>query len=526
MSLVTPRPPPRPPPRPVPNGSSANGVTDGQPPAMKRARTEAGLGEPMEVRFACSSEAELALEFNGTLLQNVPITVQLDTTSKDGTKVLVQGLPASVSNEELSDHLSGAGVPVFIGPSRRSSTSTRAVAEVRFETPEEAQMAVESLDGSELEGATVSVMIDESSKDGVKVLLTGLPGSVNWQMVKDHCSQAGQVAYANVRQPASRDSSTGTSPHGTKRRTDGSEGQVRFQSPSDTAAALKRLNGSWLGDRQIRLSLDPGSTDQTKLLVSGLSPFTKWQELKDHFACIGAVAYAQVKADGGVGPPAAFARVGPPAAFARGVVSATWRISDMYGPCGGGSKGAHGKGMGHPYAHETWAPGKGKYNKGSGRRSRPVVADGNGTFSGEVRYDNPSHAQDAAERLSGSLLMGAAIAVELDVSSKDGSKVFVHGLPNGCQWQELKDHFGQLGPVAFAAVIGPCEVRMETQQEARQAVAMLDGTEVGGSVISVEADRTSKDGTRLMVSGLPLDCVWQEVKDLFAQAGTVAFVSR
>merc|ERR1711862_105161 len=36
--------------------------------------------------------------------------------------------------------------------------------------------------------------------------------------------------------------------------------------------------------------------------------------------------------------------------------------------------------------------------------------------------------------------------------SQDGTKLMVKGFTPGTQWQELKDHFGQVGPVAFAAV--------------------------------------------------------------------------
>jgi len=521
---------PRPPPPPVPHGSSENGETEGQPPAMKRVKRETGVdhGEVLEVRFAATFEAERALEFNGTLLHDVPITVHADITSKDGTKVLVQGLPVGVSHEELRDHFSGAGTVLFVGPPWRPHVPNSwpsncgatdfSVAEVRYDSPEEAQRAVESLDGSELGGVKVSVMLDQSSKDGSKILVTGLPTGVPWQTVKDYCSQGGQVAYVNVRQPAHQ---------GVSRTSSGIEGEVRFESPSDAAAALKQLQGSWLGDRQIWLSMDPSSKDQTRLLASGLAPFIQWQELKDHFSCIGSVAFAQVKSDAG------FAQ--PPGGFNQGFASTGVRSGNSYGAWGGGSKGAYGKAMypakgmwGHPYPYDFTACRKGGYGKGAGKRPfRPMVADGNrGTCSGEVRYDNSSLAQAAVEKLSGSFLHGAKLAVELDVSSKDGSKVFVHGIPAGCQWQELKDHFGQLGQVAFAAIVGPCEVRMETPEDAQQALEMLNGTEVMGSVISVLADRTSKDGTRLLVCGLPLSCAWQEVKDLFGQAGTVAFVSR
>merc|ERR1719162_2971755 len=40
------------------------------------------------------------------------------------------------------------------------------------------------------------------------------------------------------------------------------------------------------------------------------------------------------------------------------------------------------------------------------------------------------------------------------MTSQDGSKLIVKGIPPGVEWQELKDHFASLGQVAFADVKG------------------------------------------------------------------------
>jgi len=71
---------------------------------------------------------------------------------------------------------------------------------------------------------------------------------------------------------------------------------------------------------------------------------------------------------------------------------------------------------------------------------------------GEVRYDNPEHAQHAMSLLNGSTVGGAVIEVKQDMTSKDGTKLLVTGLPVGLDWQELKDHFGCVGTVAFCDV--------------------------------------------------------------------------
>eukprot|EP00747_Dinoflagellata_sp_TGD_P164563 gnl/TRDRNA2_/TRDRNA2_184657_c0_seq1.p1 gnl/TRDRNA2_/TRDRNA2_184657_c0~~gnl/TRDRNA2_/TRDRNA2_184657_c0_seq1.p1 ORF type:complete len:240 (+),score=52.32 gnl/TRDRNA2_/TRDRNA2_184657_c0_seq1:70-789(+) len=73
---------------------------------------------------------------------------------------------------------------------------------------------------------------------------------------------------------------------------------------------------------------------------------------------------------------------------------------------------------------------------------------------GEIRYDDPSHAQQAMNMLNGSMLAGSQISIEFDMSSKDSTKLIVHGIPPGIQWQELKDHFKVIGTVAYSGIKG------------------------------------------------------------------------
>jgi len=126
-------------------------------------------------------------------------------------------------------------------------------------------------------------------------------------------------------------------------------------------------------------------------------------------------------------------------------------------------------------------------------------------------------------------MQGSKLTVTSDSNSQDGSKVVAYGVPASCQWQELKDHFAQVGQVAYANILapgGPGEVRMETAEEAQRALAMLHGADVMGCIITVAMDRCSKDGTRLIVGNLPPNINWQQMKDIFSQAGTVAFATR
>ncbi|KAJ3165976.1 hypothetical protein HK101_012055 [Irineochytrium annulatum] len=78
-----------------------------------------------------------------------------------------------------------------------------------------------------------------------------------------------------------------------------------------------------------------------------------------------------------------------------------------------------------------------------------------------------------------------------------GRVLFVGNLPFTVQWQELKDHFRQFGAVQRADVAqdgsgrnrGYGNVMMSTVEEARAAIAALNGSEFQGRVIEVREDK-------------------------------------
>merc|ERR1712048_603681 len=78
-------------------------------------------------------------------------------------------------------------------------------------------------------------------------------------------------------------------------------------------------------------------------------------------------------------------------------------------------------------------------------------------MGGEVRYESPEHAQQAVAKLNGTILGGQQISIDFDMNSTDGSKLIVRNVPMGIEWQDMKDHFLTMGPVAFCQVntIGP-----------------------------------------------------------------------
>merc|ERR1719265_2970543 len=113
----------------------------------------------------------------------------------------------------------------------------------------------------------------------------------------------------------------------------------------------------------------------------------------------------------------------------------------------------------------------------------------------------------------------------MDSYSKDGTKIVVAGIPVGVSWIELKEHFLVAGPVVYAAVKGDQpngpigSVKYESVEEAMQAIALLNGASLADCPLTVT--QYPKDPSKLRVVGLPPSCEWHQLRDFFAQAGSV-----
>jgi len=351
-----------------------------------------------EVRFNTAEAAMNAMAKSGVIFGGVPIIVEGDETSKDGTKVLVSGLPNATEWESLKQFFVDCGEVAHAHIKRIGSMPF--VGQVRFETEAEAQIAL-SLSGCMLNGHELTIKVHASSKDGTKLTLFNLPGSLEWNDVKAFFTKMGITpAFANIASTA-----------------DGyMVAEVRYEEKESAQVALETLNGSILGGAVLSLQADSESHDGTKLIVKGVPFGIGWQDLKDHFSAAGLVAFTEIseQVDGGKGK-------------GKGQAGTSW-AGGVAGWGGGSWTGARGGGKGlggHGKAH---------------------------CCLGEVRYDNPSHAQMAFDRLNGSTLKSATIIVGLDLESPDTSKLWVAGIMPGTSWMDLKDHFSQIGQVAFAQV--------------------------------------------------------------------------
>jgi len=227
------------------------------------------------------------------------------------------------------------------------------------------------------------------------------------------------------------------------------KGELRFESAASVNLTLQ-LNGTQFQGVTIGVELDAKSKDGTKINITGLTSQHKWQDLKNHFAACGAIAFCDLKAGG----------------------------------------------------------------------DAPVV--------GQVRFETLEEAHQALA-LNGSVIEGYSVELTPHQGSKDGTKLHIVNLPPGFEWQEVKDFFAQRGlrtsfvEVGSAGACSRAEVRYDSPLHAQAAVHQLNGSKLWGAQLSVHLDPTSKDGAKLLVTGIAPGIEWQELKDHFSVIGQVAF---
>jgi len=385
-----------------------------------------------EIRFESPDAVQKALLLNGSQLGGVNIKVQLDSRSPDGTKITVSGLQSTHKWQDLKDFFAQCGKVCFANISA-GSADTPVTGEVRFETAQQAQQAV-ALSGSIVGGHQVQIAVHTTSKDGTKLQITNLPPGCQWQELKDFFKNQGLI-------PNFVQTTTGMSV---------STAEVRYQDASGAQMAVQRLNNSTIGTGTITVQLDPSSPDGVKVLVSNIAPGINWQEVKDHFAQVGAVAFCQVNKPG--------EGKGAQGGMAAGMAAMMGGMGGMFGGCGGMGGGCGGMAM-LPNGMIMTPAGvvmQANAMQGMGLGAGMAMSGGIGGMqpgtTGEVRMEGPAQAQLAAQTLNGSNLNGANIIVNLNQGSPDGTKLHVNGLAFGTTWQQLKDHFGAVGTVCFAKV--------------------------------------------------------------------------
>ena len=253
-----------------------------------------------------------------------------DEGSRSNRRVYVSNLAWSVSWQDLKDFFRKAGVVVYASVMQDNGRSKgRGV--VEFETPEEAALAIETLNDVEFEGRPISVREDReentrrqsrneprdevrpASSLGRRVFVSNLAWSTSWQDLKDYFRQVGKVAYASVMTEDDTGRSKGC-------------GIVEFETSDEANKAIQTMHDTELDGRKIIVREDredrevktksappPRSSRREddasqdvirvgrRVYVGNLSWSTSWQDLKDFFRLAGTVVYANVMTEDDTG---------------------------------------------------------------------------------------------------------------------------------------------------------------------------------------------------------------------------------
>jgi len=220
--------------------------------------------------------------------------------------------------------------------------------------------------------------------------------------------------------------------------------EVYFESRDGAARAVAELDGSTWEGRQLQVSADSRFKDQTRLIVRGSSQLPPWRELRPVFEQCGTVKFIQLRATD------SFMEVRFENAVEAGRALELFNETELLGR----TVIIEREGEESP---RVWVHGLPPFYVMTDVKKRLKEA-GNIKFCGvhnhnaEVRFEAPADAMDAIERLDGSELSGYTLSVVPHQKTQDGTKVLVSGLGAGVEWQDLKDHFQQVGKVVFTAI--------------------------------------------------------------------------
>jgi len=275
-------------------GGKGGGKDYGPPPSHRR-EPAPPPGAVGEVRFVDPEDSHAAVRrFNGTTQSGQRLRVEINPSSHDGAKIQVFGLKPGFKWQDMKDLFMQVGQVAYAkidggdapngrddrgAPSKpakqreRITSAAGSSGEVRYARPEDAASALEQLSNSLIKDSAIQLQTDPRSQDGSKILISNLPAGIEWQEVKDHFVQCGEVVFAGIFGP----------------------GEVRMSTTEEAEEAARKFDGTDLDGQIISVQIDPASHDSTRLIVHQLPPTIQWQDLKDHFQSVGTVAYAARK---------------------------------------------------------------------------------------------------------------------------------------------------------------------------------------------------------------------------------------
>jgi len=307
-----------------------------------------------------------------------------------------------------------------------------------------------------------------------RIFVGGLSYATNWQSLKDHFSQIGEVEFASVL----------LKPDGTSKGC----GMVNYRSHADAAQAVEALNESLLDGRHIMVKLDLGGDFKKPQQVDSNSSVHSAKLSSGQSAPKNIYAFCD---DGVHLPPEQISRI-----FVGNLSYST-----------------------------TWQGLKDHFKEAGTVEFASVLENPNKTSKGcgMVNFATHEEAVKAVALLNDSTLDGRQITVKLDVDGRfkerpppkgavqtmpdDESlfysmppeqicRVFVGNLSYDTNWQALKDHFAQAGEIEFASVLlnpdrtskGCGMVNFRSHEDATRAVDLLNNSFLDGRQVTVKLD--------------------------------------
>lgn len=317
-----------------------------------------------------------------------------------------------------------------------------------------------------------------------RVYVGNLAWGTSWQDLKDHFSSIGTVVFADVMREDDKGKGKGGKGKG---RSKGC-GIVEFSRCDEAVQAIEELHDSFLGGRQIIVREDREDRD--------------------------------LKSVGGVRTATAV------------TTSANTSVPSARSAPAGGGTAPSGRRVyvGNLEFSVTWQEVKDHFRQVGDVIHAKLMERGDGSSKGcgIVEYSNAKDAARAIEQLHDTYLRGRAVIVredredfELTRSSKAGGKygaygpdqkrrsddgvevgtrIYVQNLAYTTSWQDLKDHFREVGHVVHSDVMKDLDgrskgcgiVEFETSREARRAIREMMDTMLGGRPILVREDREDR----------------------------------
>ena len=413
-------------------------------------------------------------------------------TSSVGKRLFVGNLSFDVTWQDLKDFCKSVGRVVRADVEVDDSGKSKGFGLVEYSSSQDAENAIEELNGRELKGRAVNIREDRENKNtgnrnekiqnnsvGRRLYVGNLAYEVSWQDLKDHFKTIGNVLYADVLRDQDNNRSKGC-------------GIVEFSSADEARQAIRELNDSDLRGRPIFVREDreekPGNIKgkQTKqsfisnssdvgntVYVGNLSFDVTWQDLKDHMRQSGDVVRADVmQDDSGKSKGCGLVEF----SSSKDALRAIRQLND------------------------TELRGRPIFIREDREQQKSKAATSTTTFAVSEKFKASKTKTISIDESLPSARGGGEASMNIEESvGGNGCKIYVGNLSFDTTWQKLKDHFRNMnaGEIVHVDILtnsngkskGTGIVECSDPTAAQEAIAQLNESTLDGRKLNVREYR-------------------------------------